>query len=91
MEKCKRHGYGLADEKAPPDAVNADGISKADHLFDALPMPCADIPTLQEYLGYCLIPSTKGQKMILPFCDSSLSFHLTPAFRCLPTGRRGAF
>ena len=22
----------------------------------------ADIPTLQEYLGYCLIPSTKGQK-----------------------------
>ena len=25
----------------------------------------ADIPTLQEYLGYCLIPSTKGQKMML--------------------------
>ena len=24
-----------------------------------------DIPTLQEYLGYCLIPSTKGQRMIL--------------------------
>ena len=24
-----------------------------------------DIPTLQEYLGYCLIPSTKGQKMML--------------------------
>ena len=24
----------------------------------------ADIPTLQEYLGYCLIPSTKGQKMM---------------------------
>lgn len=23
-----------------------------------------DIPTLQEYLGYCLIPSTKGQKMM---------------------------
>ena len=23
-----------------------------------------DIPTLQEYLGYCLIPSTKGQKML---------------------------
>ena len=28
MEKCKHHGYGLADEKAPPDAGNADGISK---------------------------------------------------------------
>jgi len=24
-----------------------------------------DIPTLQEYLGYCLIPSTKGQAMLL--------------------------
>ena len=23
------------------------------------------IPTLQEYLGYCLIPSTKGQKKML--------------------------
>ena len=24
-----------------------------------------DVPTLQEYMGYCLIPSTKGQKMLL--------------------------
>ncbi len=24
-----------------------------------------DIPTVQEYIGYCLIPSTKGQKMLL--------------------------
>ena len=24
-----------------------------------------DIPTLQEYLGYCLIPSTKAQKMLM--------------------------
>ena len=24
-----------------------------------------DIPTLQEYLGYCLIPSTLGQKMMV--------------------------
>ena len=24
-----------------------------------------DIPTLQEYIGYCLIPSTKGQKMLM--------------------------
>ena len=24
-----------------------------------------DIPTLQEYLSYCLIPSTKGQKMMM--------------------------
>ena len=24
-----------------------------------------DIPTLQEFMGYCFIPSTKGQKMLL--------------------------
>lgn len=24
-----------------------------------------DIPTLQEYLGYCLIPSTRGQRMMI--------------------------
>ena len=24
-----------------------------------------DIPTLQEFMGYCLIPSTKGQKMLM--------------------------
>ena len=24
-----------------------------------------DIPTLQEYIGYCLIPSTKAQKMLM--------------------------
>ena len=24
-----------------------------------------DIPTLQEYMGYCLIPSTKAQKMLI--------------------------
>ncbi len=24
-----------------------------------------DVPTLQEYIGYCLIPSTKGQKMLI--------------------------
>lgn len=31
-------------------------------LLDLLDMK--DIETLQEYLGYCLIPSTKGQKMM---------------------------
>ena len=24
-----------------------------------------DIPTLQEYIGYCLIPSNKGQRMMI--------------------------
>lgn len=24
-----------------------------------------DVPTLQEFMGYCLIPSTKGQKMLI--------------------------
>ena len=33
-------------------------------ILDDLLVP-EDIPTLQEYLGYCLIPSTKGQKMLM--------------------------
>lgn len=24
-----------------------------------------DIPTFQEYIGYCLVPSTKGQRMMI--------------------------
>lgn len=24
-----------------------------------------DIPTLQEFIGYCLIPSNKGQRMMI--------------------------
>lgn len=24
-----------------------------------------DVPTLQEFMGYCLIPATKGQKMLM--------------------------
>ena len=44
-----------------PDApVPALWLSFLDGLLYA-----EDIPTLQEYLGYCLIPSTKGQKMML--------------------------
>ena len=34
------------------------------HFLSGLLVP-EDIPTLQEYLGYCLIPSTKGQKMLM--------------------------
>ena len=34
------------------------------HFLSELLEP-EDIPALQEYLGYCLIPSTKGQKMML--------------------------
>ena len=34
------------------------------HFLSDLLVP-EDIPTLQEYLGYCLIPSTKGQKMLM--------------------------
>ena len=45
-----------------------------------------DIPTLQEFLGYCLLPTTKGQKMLMligkggdcllytSFCERSLLF-----------------
>ena len=33
-------------------------------FLDGLLYP-EDIPTLQEYIGYCLIPSTKGQRMMV--------------------------
>ena len=34
------------------------------HFLSQLLEP-EDIPTLQEFMGYCLIPSTKGQKMLI--------------------------
>ena len=34
-----------------------------DYIYDLLEED--DIPTLQEYLGYCLIPCTRGQKMMI--------------------------
>ena len=34
------------------------------HFLSEL-LNCEDIPTLQEFMGYCLIPSTKGQKMLI--------------------------
>jgi len=33
-------------------------------FLEELLHPC-DIPTLQEYMGYCLIPSTRAQRMLL--------------------------
>ena len=43
---------------------NAPQPQKWLHFLSDLLVP-EDIPTLQEYLGYCLIPSTKGQKMLI--------------------------
>ena len=43
---------------------NAPQPQKWLHFLSDLLVP-EDIPTLQEYLGYCLIPSTKGQKMLM--------------------------
>ena len=34
------------------------------HFISQLLEP-EDIPTLQEFMGYCMIPSTKGQKMLI--------------------------
>ena len=34
------------------------------HFLSELLYP-EDIPTLQEYLGYCLLPTTRGQKMLM--------------------------
>ncbi|HIQ87312.1 MAG TPA: DNA primase [Candidatus Scatomorpha gallistercoris] len=34
------------------------------HFLDELLYP-EDIPTLQEFMGYCFLPTTKGQKMLM--------------------------
>ena len=34
------------------------------HFLSQL-LTAEDIPTLQEFMGYCLLPSTKGQKMLI--------------------------
>ena len=49
-----------------PVAYNPDAPEPETWLrfLSELLMP-EDIPTLQEFMGYCFIPSTKGQKMLL--------------------------
>ena len=49
-----------------PVAYNPDAPTPTRWLafLDGLLYP-EDIPTLQEYIGYCLIPSNKGQRMIV--------------------------
>ena len=43
---------------------DAPALEKWLLFLDSLLYP-EDIPTLQEYLGYCLIPSTKAQRMMV--------------------------
>ena len=43
---------------------NAPQPAKWLHFLSQL-LTAEDIPTLQEFMGYCLIPSTKGQKMLI--------------------------
>ena len=49
-----------------PVSFNPDALQPEHwlHFLSELLDP-EDIPTLQEYLGYCLIPSTKGQRMMV--------------------------
>ena len=49
-----------------PVAYNPDAPTPTRWLafLDGLLYP-EDIPTLQEYIGYCLIPSNKGQRMMV--------------------------
>lgn len=49
-----------------PVAYNPDAPQpeKWLHFLSQLLSP-EDIPTLQEFMGYCFIPSTKGQKMLI--------------------------
>jgi len=49
-----------------PVAYNPDALTPTRWLafLDGLLYP-EDIPTLQEFIGYCLIPSNKGQRMMV--------------------------
>ena len=61
----------LTDEKKfcrnrLPVTVNADGKRPVHWLkFVNDLLEPDDIPALQEYMGYCLVPTTKAQKMLL--------------------------
>lgn len=49
-----------------PVAYNPDAAKPAQWLaFLSQLLYPEDIPTLREFFGYCLIPSTRGQKMLL--------------------------
>ena len=45
-----------------PDTQEAIVSLSLIHILDGL-LYAEDIPTLQEFIGYCLIPSNKGQRM----------------------------
>ena len=50
-------------EDFPPEADRIH-LANGTLFLDGLLYP-EDIPTLQEYIGYCLIPSNKGQRMMV--------------------------
>ena len=54
---CRNRLPVAYDPDAPPPATWLRFLSQLLHP--------EDIPTLQEFMGYCLIPSTKGQKMLM--------------------------
>lgn len=62
---------GFSEEKGfcrnrLPVAYNPDAAEPVQWLaFLSQLLYPEDIPTLQEFFGYCLIPSTRGQKMLL--------------------------
>ena len=51
----------VEDFPPEPDRIH---LSNGTLFLDGLLYP-EDIPTLQEYIGYCLIPSNKGQRMMV--------------------------
>ncbi len=66
----ERHLYGgQTGHRAKPScrlAYNPDAPTPTRWLafLDEWTFHAEDIPTLQEYIGYCLIPSNKGQRMM---------------------------
>ncbi len=73
---CKRNALSERTVYARKERDCEKSLSPFDIIPDATPpavwlrfldelLYAEDIPCLQEYIGYCLIPSNKGQRMML--------------------------
>ena len=56
MTRCLFHDDRHPSLKLNPDFYYCFGCGAKGDVIDLVP---EDIPTLQEYLGYCLLPTTK--------------------------------
>ena len=60
-----REQYHLCRHRLPALFTNSNGHSEAWEKFLSELLEPEDILTLQEYMGYCLLPSNRAQKMLI--------------------------